>query len=265
MKNYDEFVGMDKEAGDVWSAVFGRDKFTKFQAKRNISENIGDAKKWVKNKAIGAVNAVKNIDNKVSDALYNKASPDYGATKNRMNKKVGDIPPPKKRLKVNPNNARKVIYKPKDISQVEKVLPEDYLDELQAKHDFKKRKDLVHKIGKDAIGATGVALLAVGGYKVYKKHKEKKLANQMEEQQAQYQQIPQYDYPQMQQTAGAELDMLYIEKFAEEEATPNLKEQIPDLQLELKYKPEIKKEETPGGKMTPSKYVQRKNKQRYNA
>lgn len=122
----------------------------------------------------------------------------------------------------------------------------------------KNREKLINAGGKALIGA-GIVAAGIGTYKALKKRKEN---NQRAA-------TPPYNYPQpypqmMQHTAFSLLDNLYFEKTAEDEVV-DFKEQIPDLILEAKYKPEIKKEETPGGKMTPSKYVQRKNKQRYNA
>lgn len=116
-------------------------------------------------------------------------------------------------------------------------------------------------------GVAGKALLAgaalatgAGLYKAYKKRKNNRQA-------AAYNYPQNYpSYPQgMQHTAFSMLDTLYFEKVAEDEEVTDYKDQVPDLILEAKYQPEAKKEETPGGKITPSKYVQRKNQQRYNA
>ena len=62
----------------------------------------------------------------------------------------------------------------------------------------------------------------------------------------------------------AELDELYFAKIAAD--APDIeseKEIIPRLTQEVTYVPPEKTPPTPGGKVTPSKYVQRKNKQRY--
>lgn len=62
----------------------------------------------------------------------------------------------------------------------------------------------------------------------------------------------------------AELDKIYFAKLAAD--APDIeseKEIIPRLTQEVTYIPPEKTPPTPGGKVTPSKYVQRKNKQRY--
>ena len=62
----------------------------------------------------------------------------------------------------------------------------------------------------------------------------------------------------------AELDELYYEKVAAD--APDIeseKDIIPKLTQEVTYSPKEKTPPTPGGKVTPSKYVQRKNKARY--
>ena len=62
----------------------------------------------------------------------------------------------------------------------------------------------------------------------------------------------------------AELDELYYEKIAAD--APDIeseKDIIPKLTQEVTYSPKEKTPPTPGGKVTPSKYVQRKNKARY--
>ena len=62
----------------------------------------------------------------------------------------------------------------------------------------------------------------------------------------------------------AELDEIYFAKLAAD--APDIeseKEIIPRLTQEVTYIPPEKTPPTPGGKVTPSKYVQRKNKQRY--
>lgn len=130
-----------------------------------------------------------------------------------------------------------------------------YLDKQVAAQN----KEKLLSMGNKALIGAGIAAAGIGTYKALKKRKENKQRAAM----------PAYNYPQpypqmMQHTAFSLLDNLCLEKTAEDEVV-DFKEQIPDLILEAKYKPEIKKEETPGGKMTPSKYVQRKNKQRYNA
>lgn len=64
----------------------------------------------------------------------------------------------------------------------------------------------------------------------------------------------------------AELDELYYEKIAAD--APDIeseKDIIPKLTQEVTYSPKEKTPPTPGGKVTPSKYVQRKNKARYQA
>lgn len=62
----------------------------------------------------------------------------------------------------------------------------------------------------------------------------------------------------------AELDALYQEKIAADAPdVENEKDIIPKLTQEITYSPKEKTPPTPGGKVTPSKYVQRKNRERF--
>lgn len=116
--------------------------------------------------------------------------------------------------------------------------------------------------GKAAIGAglttAGVAAAAYGV------HRAKQLKKRRQEQQNQQLQDGMY------RAASEELNVLYIEKLASadvEDITSQIADEVQDdasliekLQESAKY---TKKEDVPGGKSSPSRLVQRKNKERF--
>ena len=120
--------------------------------------------------------------------------------------------------------------------------------------------------GKAAIGTTAVAGTAALAYGIHKLKQQKKQEEQNNQQYAAYNQ-PMYH------TASSYLDELVFEKQASvdvEDVAAQVPEQIvPDeasmmekIVEAVKYN---KPQKTPGGKVTPSKFVQRKNKERFKA
>ena len=120
--------------------------------------------------------------------------------------------------------------------------------------------------GKAAIGTTAVAGTAALAYGIHKLKQQKKQEEQNNQQYVAYNQ-PMYH------TASSYLDELVFEKQASvdvEDVAAQVPEQIvPDeasmmekIVESVKYN---KPQKTPGGKVTPSKFVQRKNKERFKA
>ena len=116
--------------------------------------------------------------------------------------------------------------------------------------------------GKAALGATAIAGAAAAAYGIHK-HNQKKKEEEQKRQSA-------YSQP-MYHTASTYLDELVMEKQAASEvedfATQIPEQIIPDeasmmerIVESVKYN---KPQRTPGGKATPSKFVQRKNKERF--
>lgn len=141
------------------------------------------------------------------------------------------------------------------------------------KNDVSKFKNL----GKGALIATGAAATAVAAKMAYDKFKKSK-SDQKEigypdTQQLNAQPAPMtyqqpFMGPYMQATAA--LDDMFYEKLAEDETQDNsdivdVRAVMPKLREQIKISTAAQKVRLPGGKQTPTKFVQRKNQERYQA
>lgn len=139
--------------------------------------------------------------------------------------------------------------------------PESNLNKLR----FSGTNWIKNNPGKAAIGATAIAGAAAAAYGIHK-HNQKKKEEQRQSQYSQYDQS-------MYRTASSYLDEMVLEKQAStevEDVAVQIPEQIiPDeasmMERIVESVKHTKPQRTPGGKVTPSKFVQRKNKERFKA